>query len=108
MTFKETFVSINGNPVKVNFVDETSIENVLGTFNCKKGCIEVLDSLSSIQQKHTLIHELAHAFLWYYGFSEWTCNEEAMCNFIGTYAEEIMENANKILKMLEVKYKNGI
>lgn len=57
---------------------------------------------SKERTKQTLIHELTHAFIDAYGFfPNNSFNHEDLCEFIGTYSENIVQLANKILKDLK-------
>lgn len=51
--------------------------------------------------KQTVLHELAHAFLFSYGIHlpiDEDETEEAVCDFVGVYSPKINKMANKILK----------
>lgn len=98
-------IKINKLTYTIEFVATTSVENTLGTCESSAGKIQVLNSLSKEQTRQTLIHELTHAYLWAYGFFEWAGSEEAMCDFIGTYADDIVKHADYILREKE-KNKN--
>lgn len=91
-------IKINKLTYTIEFVTTTFVENTLGTCESSAGKIQVLNSLSKEQTRQTLIHELTHAYLWAYGFFEWASNEEAMCNFIGTYADDIIKHTDYILE----------
>jgi len=48
----------------------------------------------------TLRHELTHAYIWTYGLNQFTCwNEETICDFVETYANEITEHANHLYEI---------
>lgn len=51
--------------------------------------------ISSIRLRKTLIHELTHAFLEAYGFSERIFNKEELCLFNESYMEDIMQIVDK-------------
>ena len=53
--------------------------------------------------KQTLMHELAHAFMFEYGFNGVELNEEILCDFISIYSEKIISISNKILKQRKEK-----
>ena len=59
--------------------------------------IYINSEVSNQQQRQTLIHELTHAFMNVYGFGAITDQVplEIMCDFIGCYADEIVEIATK-------------
>lgn len=47
----------------------------------------------------TLVHELTHAFIFAYGYSsQETFNHEQICEFVGTYASDIIKIADKYIK----------
>lgn len=46
--------------------------------------------------RSTVIHELVHAFIFSYGYE--MDSEEAMCNFFGVHANEILELTEQIMK----------
>ncbi len=46
--------------------------------------------------RSTVIHELVHAFIFSYGHE--VDGEEAMCNFFGVHADEILELTEQIMK----------
>lgn len=48
----------------------------------------------------TLVHELTHAFLFAYGYSNnETFNQEQICEFMGAYANDIIKIADKYFKV---------
>lgn len=60
--------------------------------------ISILKGLSDVQKRVTLTHEMTHAYLWAYGFGQ--CDEmsrELVCEFVGTYAHEIVDAVNRVL-----------
>lgn len=46
----------------------------------------------------TVVHELAHAFLYSYGIHLCTDDEEAVCDFMGAYLIRIYKLTKKIVK----------
>lgn len=47
----------------------------------------------------TLAHELTHAFLFAYGYSNnETFNHEQLCEFVGAYASDIIKIADRYIK----------
>ena len=69
-------------------------EYAIGTCHNSKQEIVLLNTVSDKRLKQTLIHELVHAFIEVHGFYNYTFNEEAMCNFIEVYSEDILNIAN--------------
>lgn len=54
--------------------------------------------------KHVIIHELAHAFLYSYGVHlpiDEEETEEATCDFVAMYLDQIYKIANRIYKFYE-------
>ena len=68
----------------------------LGLTEYTKGKISIRAGLSDSVARSTVIHELVHAFLFSYGHT--VEGEEAMCDFFGTHADEIIDIANQIMK----------
>ena len=49
----------------------------------------------------TIIHELTHAYVWSYGFDQYTnFEEENLCDFIESYGQSILSKADWIFKKL--------
>lgn len=47
--------------------------------------------------RKVLIHELSHAFIFSYGFYLTIDEEEFLCSFIDTYAEDIIHEADSLI-----------
>lgn len=45
----------------------------------------------------TIVHELIHAYLFSYGWTKYTYDEEQICDFISSHIVDLITNANKIL-----------
>ena len=61
--------------------------------------IVLRDNITKPMLYETLIHELTHAFLFAYGFSNNVeFNHEQICEFVGTYANDIVKIADKYIK----------
>lgn len=90
-------ITIRGYDVSVMFVEHVSDE-LIGQFKAAEGVILIDRHLRKQQMRQTLLHELAHALLWYYGFCGWQGTEEGMCNFVGCYADELVSLANTVLE----------
>lgn len=48
----------------------------------------------------TIKHELTHAYLYSYGFSQVELNEEIICDFFEMYGERIIADSKKVYKYL--------
>lgn len=48
----------------------------------------------------TLIHELTHAYIFSFGFTQVVLDDEVMCDFLGAYADSIVRLADSIIKTL--------
>lgn len=96
-------VLINGYPFAVEFVDG-DIEKMnpekdrinLGLTEFVEAKINIRKGMNLITTRSTVIHELIHAFIFAFGYT--VENEEAMCNFFGSQADEIMRLTNEIMK----------
>lgn len=71
---------------------------LFGSVDHRVNKIYVHSELPTDRQKQTLIHELTHAFIAAYGFEFVDINSEILCDFVGLYAEDIIKEANRILK----------
>lgn len=86
--------TINKTEVKIEVV--TYLGDMEGTFHADEDTIRLLKGCKNIHK--VLIHELTHAYLYYYGFSGAELTEELVCNFVEIYGEEIITVANKLIK----------
>lgn len=90
-------LTINEQQVTVEVVDY--LGNSDGTFHAYENKIRLLKNCSD--HKAVLIHELTHAYLWYYGFGGGVnLEEELICNFFERYGERIIKDANKIIESM--------
>lgn len=72
---------------------------LLGITNYLKQEIILRSGMSKALLYETLIHELTHAFLFSYGYSNVeTFNHEQICEFVGCYAGDIIKTADKYIK----------
>ena len=94
-------IKINGLPCKVEIVEEVNLINCIGCFDAEKQLIQVKKSLNKEQRRKTFLHELAHAYMFYYGFSDVKFNTETICNFIGVYLESMAEHLEEFIKAYE-------
>ena len=63
--------------------------NILGIF--------IWSSLRGRMLRKVMVHELSHAFIFSYGYFLTLEEEEFLCSFIDTYAEDIIEYTDSIL-----------
>lgn len=68
----------------------------LGLTEYTEGVINIREGLSESVTRSTVIHELVHVFIFSYGCT--VEGEEAMCNFFGAHADEIIELTERIMK----------
>lgn len=61
--------------------------------------IHIRKGLPEELTRSTVIHELVHAFLFTYGIKEDEYDEEKVCEFFGTHADQIMKLTDKIMTM---------
>lgn len=95
-------VLINGYPFRIEFVDG-DIEKMnpdkdhynLGLTEYREGIISIRKGLNRPMTRSTVIHELVHAFIFAFGYTV-EC-EEAMCDFFGAQADEILRLTNQIM-----------
>lgn len=68
----------------------------LGLTEYAEGKINIRRDLPESVARSTVIHELVHAFLFSYG--QTVESEEAMCDFFGVHADEILSLTDQIMK----------
>ena len=101
---KKTTVDIHGTKWKVEKVKGIKIDKkqedvtYLGRTYYGKHLIRMRKGLDRVNAVQTMRHELTHAMLFEYGIS--LSDEESICNFIGAFAEEITDKANRLVKEL--------
>lgn len=94
-------IKINGMTYKVELVDDVGLEGCIGSFDLEKQVIQIEKSLSKEQRRRTFIHELTHAYIWCYGFSDVKFENETLCNFIGNYLEQMHKHLKDFIKNYE-------
>ncbi len=101
------YIKINDLKWQVDFLDGDDDRLVLDDVKClgitvfSDYQIYIKDNMSKEALKQTVLHELAHAFLFSYGIHlpiDKNETEEAVCDFIGVYSPKINKAANKILE----------
>ncbi len=94
-------IKINSITYKVEIVEKVCLDNCIGTCDPEKQLIQIKSSLSKEQKRKTFLHELAHAYMFSYGFSDVEFNTETICNFIGVYLESMAEHFVEFIKRYE-------
>lgn len=69
-----------------------------GLCNYIKGVIYIHKDLPKDRMRYVLIHELTHAYIEGYGLYHTSYEDEGMCDFMGAYAEDIVREADRILR----------
>ena len=99
----KTTVDIHGTQWTVKLskgskIGDNSEQVFLGrTYFCKH-LIRIRKGLDRANMVQTMRHELTHAFLFEYGIH--LTDEESICDFIGAFAGEITEKADRLVKEL--------
>jgi|GEM_PF-2359492 len=88
---------VNELKYEVTMTDKVNDADDLGIFNCETQTIKIKSSLSNEQKIRTFLHELAHLYMWCYGFSDAEFNEETICNFIGAYFEPMQKDLKRFI-----------
>lgn len=99
-------ITINGYRFKVNFADgNTTKLNPDGSTYL--GLTEFIDPTITIRRgltkpvfRSTVIHELVHAFVFAFGYHV-DYNEESVCDFFGSQADQIMSLTAAIMERAE-------
>jgi uncharacterized protein YjaZ len=82
--------------------DDVKLDKSLGlTFTIKR-LILVDKNLNKTDLITTITHELTHAFMWEYGFSQVDFSHENICDFISVYARNIIELSDTIVNHLNM------
>jgi len=66
----------------------------------ERNTMYIWNELPETRKKHSIIHELTHAFIESYGlmaFEEF--NHEQLCEFLGAHAQNIVDIANEYMKI---------
>lgn len=99
---KLTECKINGLSWKVELTPRGSEElknddgrDCFGTSHCGAQKIYLDETLPKDLMRQTLFHELAHAYMFSYGYH--INDEEAICDFIGSNIEKIYHQGEQIM-----------
>ena len=88
---------VNKLKYEVTMTDKVNDADDLGIFNCETQAIKIKSSLSNEQRIRTFLHELAHLYMWCYGFADAEFNEETICNFIAAYFEPMQKDLKRFI-----------
>lgn len=82
------------------FKDSPENEIAFGRCDYVNQVIRINANLSKQQKRQTLLHELTHAFMQAYGLGQVsdTIPVEVMCDFLGTYADDMVKIADEWAK----------
>lgn len=102
-------ILINGYLFRIEFV-EGNIKKMhprkdhynLGLTECFDGVISIRKGLNRQTTRSTVIHELVHAFIFAFGYT--IEGEEAMCDFFGSQADEILRLTNEIMERMVIDH----
>jgi Zn-dependent peptidase ImmA (M78 family) len=70
---------------------EEDFLKLYGQCHFDKQVIYLWKDITPERRRHTLIHELTHAFLDTYIIKKEAYDEEDICNILGSYADDIIE-----------------
>ncbi len=99
---------VNELKYEVTMTDKVNDADDLGIFNCETQTIKIKSSLSNEQKIRTFLHELAHLYMWCYGFADAEFNEETICNFIAAYFEPMQKDLKRfICEFIKKEEKNS-
>lgn len=90
---------INNHTWNIVFFERTT-ERYDGVTNESTMTIEINKNISPQALRHSLIHELVHAYLASFGFDNYVLQKmtiEQVCEFVAHNGDNIINDANKIL-----------
>lgn len=90
-------IKINEIKYDVRLVDK--LEDALGLFDGDEQVIKIRKSPKA-KIYSTIKHELTHAYLYSFGFTQVELNEEVICDFFETYGERIIADSKKVYESL--------
>ena len=77
--------------------NQDSDESICGVTRKTRLEIYVNSDMDDTLVYRTIIHELAHAYVWSFGFENFeSFKEEDLCNFIESYAKDILSKADDV------------
>ena len=92
-------VKFEGDGESVHLKEDSNGKMVFGLCEYAKNIIHIHKDLPEDRMRHTIIHELTHAYIEAYGLYHTSCeNDEGVCDFMASYAEDIVNEADRILK----------
>lgn len=72
---------------------------VLGLTSYTTQVIRIRAGMTEIVTYQTIVHELTHAAMFSFGFSDADFNIETICNFMGAYINQIYDAANTVINV---------
>lgn len=92
-------VKFEGDGDNVYLKEDSNGRMIFGLCQYGKNIIHIHKDLPIDRMRHTLIHELTHAYIEAYGLYHTSCeNDEGVCDFMGAYGRDIIKEADRILK----------
>lgn len=70
----------------------------VGVTDCNEMRIYLYEGLTGALERKVLLHELTHAFVFSYGYFLTPEEEEFLCSFMDTYADDVVGSADMILR----------
>lgn len=90
-------VKFEGDGENVHLKEDSNGRMVFGLCAYAKNIIYIHKDLPWDRMRHTIIHELTHAYIEAHGLYHTSCeNDEGLCDFMGAYAEDIVREADRI------------
>lgn len=102
-------IVVNKIPWEVSLTSDTSKLQrddgslTLGVTDTNTNTVSIWHGLNPSMLKKVLLHELSHVFIHSYGYSMAIEEEEFICAFIDTYAEDIVSLVLELLSSSEKK-----
>ena len=88
----------------VNDLSTSSGNVTIGVTDNNTNTIYLYEKLRGKLLRKVLIHELTHAWIFSYGYYLTVEEEEFVCSFVDTYAEEIIFEAENLLNYFRKTY----
>ena len=88
----------------VNDLSTSSGNVTIGVTDNNTNTIYLYEKLRGKLLRKVLIHELTHAWIFSYGYYLTVEEEEFVCSFVDTYAEEIIFEAENLLNFFRKTY----
>ena len=83
----------------VYLTEDSNGRMVFGLCEYAKNIIHIHKDLPEDRMRYVLIHELTHAYIEANALYHTSCeDDEGVCDFMGAYAEDIVREADRILR----------